>query len=212
MREENQKPTRDLFSAIPLEKLFERPLILGASVSADWLAESPGKKLALRYTKPHLIKTIAFGGRPGLQVLKNVSPSDLKDRTIIIGVDLFFWDSTFTNADASVKALNELVAQTKELEIPLVLGEIPELIPERQPCIKPLNQALSKVANIHGHCHLMLFNQLMHQILEDGHLHIKGRDYSIPDLVPDGLHLGEIAGEFLADRLLSAIAPTTLAS
>ncbi|MBC7396318.1 MAG: hypothetical protein H7333_02650 [Bdellovibrionales bacterium] len=181
-------------------------------MSADWLAESPGRKLALRYTKPHHIKTIAFGGRPGLQVLKSVTKADLEDRTIIIGVDLFFWDSTLPSADASIKALHELVKQTQELDIPLVLGEIPELIPERQPSLAVLNQALSKVSSIHGHCHLMLFNQLMHQILEDGHLHIRGRNYSIPDLVPDGLHLGEIAGEFLADRLLSAIAPPMLPS
>lgn len=32
------------------EQIFERPLILGASVSADYLSFSPGKILALRYT------------------------------------------------------------------------------------------------------------------------------------------------------------------
>lgn len=210
-----QKPKSigpNLFSSTPIEKLFERPLILGASVSADWLAQSPGKKLALRYTELHQIKTIAFGGSPGLQVLKHLSEEDLSDRTIVIGVDLFFWDSTFPSPEASMKALKKLVDQTAELDIPLVLGEIPELIPERQPGLKSLNHALSKVSHAYPHCHLMLFNQLLHQILEEGHLHIKGRDYSIPDLVPDGLHLGEIAGEFLADRLLSAIAPSALPS
>ncbi|RYZ79224.1 MAG: hypothetical protein EOP06_27585, partial [Proteobacteria bacterium] len=34
-----------------IKAALQKPLIIGASVSGDYLTESPGKRLALRYTK-----------------------------------------------------------------------------------------------------------------------------------------------------------------
>lgn len=38
-------------------------------------------------------------------------------------------------------------------------------------------------------------------LIQQGFLEIKGRKYTFKELVPDGLHLVEVAGEFLADRI-----------
>src|SRR5688572_12287197 len=90
------------------EKLLEKPLITGASVSADWSTSSPGKTLALRYTEKANIRTIAFGGRPGREVIKDIRPQDVKDRSIIMAVDFLFWDSTLSETGPSIKALDSL--------------------------------------------------------------------------------------------------------
>ncbi|RYZ87683.1 MAG: hypothetical protein EOP04_11115 [Proteobacteria bacterium] len=50
---------------VDAKKIFERPFITGASVSADWNTKSPGKTLALCYTKESEILTVAIGGGPG---------------------------------------------------------------------------------------------------------------------------------------------------
>lgn len=78
------------------EIVLEKPLITGASVSADWSTSSPGKTLALRYTEKSKIKTIAFGGRPGRDVIREIKPRDVEGRSIIMAVDFLFWDSTLS--------------------------------------------------------------------------------------------------------------------
>ncbi|SFM16690.1 hypothetical protein [Nitrosomonas communis] len=115
---------------LPAE-LLQMPLITGASVSADWGTLSPGKTLALRYTEESKIRTIAFGGQPGQEVIKKIQSDDFKGRSIIIAVDFFFWDSTLPEINHSIKALERMINEASSLSLPIVLGEIPELLPGR---------------------------------------------------------------------------------
>lgn len=188
-----------------LEKLMQRPLILGASVSADRATASPGKRLALRYTKPTEIKTVAIGGMPSTKVLPSVSSKDLADRSIIIGIDLFFWDSTLQTPTASVEALKKLIAQAERMNVPLVVGEVPELIPGMQPSRVAINQAILKQCESSKNCYVMKLDSLLKQVLRDGYLNFKGRKYTLRELVPDGLHIGPIAGEEIANRLAALL-------
>ena len=111
---------------------MKKPLITGASVSADWLSDSPGKRLALRHTPKSNIKVIARGGNTSATTVATLKDSDLKDRTSVIAIDAFFWDSTLATSKASVETLRKLVERTEKLGIPLVLGEIPLLLPHWQ--------------------------------------------------------------------------------
>src|SRR5688572_19002480 len=88
------------------EEMLQRPLITGASVSADYNADSPGKRLAQRYTAKENIRVVARPGNPGLSVEPLVTKEILKDRTVIIAVDFLFWDSTLPNTGESKKALD----------------------------------------------------------------------------------------------------------
>ena len=186
---------------VDLKAVLQKPFITGASVSADFGTPSPGRRLALRYTKSVDIKTYARPGTPGVETLKKVSAADLKDRTSVLALDLFFWDSVQENPSASIAAMKKFIAEVQQLHIPLVIGEIPELLPGRQASRAKLNEAIQANCLKANQCFIMPFDQLHHQLMKDGYLEIKGKRMTLKSIVPDGLHLSEPASEFLADRL-----------
>lgn len=184
-----------------LSRILEKPLITGASVSADSNSLSPAKKLALQYTSASQIKTLAFGGRPGAQTIESLSNTVLSDRTSILALDFFFWDSTLTSAEKSLKALRELKFKAAQLKIPLVLGDIPELLPGNQSNRNKLNEAIRAQCTRQQNCFIMPFDDLHRQVLKDGYFLANGEKLSMNQIVPDGLHLSEKAGNELASRL-----------
>lgn len=186
---------------IELENVFKRPLIMGASISADWATISPGKRLALRYTTPDQIKTEAYGGRPGKDILGLMPADSLKDRTAVVAIDLFFWDSTLPDSKISLQAFRNLMEQVKKQNIPIVLGEVPELIPGYQPRAAEINKVLKQACLDYDKCYLMPFIKLHQQIKREHSLTISGRRYSFKELVPDGLHIGDKVGDYLAEMM-----------
>jgi hypothetical protein len=184
-----------------LELILQRPLIIGASVSGDYFTESPGKRLALRFTKPDQIKVIAKKGTSGKEVLKNVSASAIKDSTAIIGLDLFFWDSFAPAPEESLKALNRLVILANQQNIPLVLGEVPELMPGRQTSVSAINKKIHEVCKSTSRCKILPLNSILRKTLMDGYIIQDGKKYTLETLLPDGLHISKPASEFLADQI-----------
>ena len=189
------------FAGNSLSEALAKPLITGASVSADFSSLSPGKKLALRYDKKADIRTVAQGGTPGVELLRRVKPQTFEGRTSVIAVDLFFWDSTRADAGSSIQALQGFVKEVAARKIPLVLGEIPPLLPSRQPSREKLNRALHDACAGYSLCSIMPFEELYRKVERDGYLEIRGKKYSLFEMVPDGLHLAGVAGDFLADVL-----------
>ncbi len=186
-----------------MENLFAKPLIVGASISADWAAASPGKRLSSRFTSD--IRVIARGGQPGAKMLPQVRARDLEDRSIVIGFDLFFWDSARGSVEEASLQFRKMVIETKRLGIPFIVGDIPELLPGFQPGRRELNQMIRRAAAAHDHVYVVPLDELYTRILRDHSLEIGGRQYSFFDLVPDGLHIGETASEFLADLILETL-------
>jgi hypothetical protein len=182
-------------------RVLERPLIMGASISADWSTQSPSKRLALRYTTPDKIQTHAFGGRPGRLVLASLPENALFGKSAVLAMDLFFWDSTLSDSKASILALDQLLKSVEKQGIPIVLGEIPELLPGRQPQRAKLNLAIKKACDDYSRCFLMPFIELHQKVMRDHFLEINGRRYTFAELVPDGLHLSATASEYLADLM-----------
>jgi hypothetical protein len=193
---------KEALTKIDVAEAFKKPLIIGASVSADYHADSPGKELAFRYTKPSEIKTIAKNGRAGKDTLQLVNLNTLKDRTIVVGVDLFFWDSTKPNPKESIKALNKLMSQVREKNIPIVLGDIPTLMPQYQPSALALNAELLRLCADYDKCYILPLNQILHTTLKDGYLTHRGQRYTLAELIPDGLHVVKPASQYLADQIL----------
>lgn len=188
-----------------LKSVMKDPLILGASVSADWKAKSPGKLLALRYTDESRIKTIAYGGKSASYVLKKVDEESLKDRSVVIGLDLFFWDATLQSPDESLREMKKLLRAVKARDIPIILGEVPLLLPGMQPQAALINRELQKACEIYDKCTLVPFTSMLMKVLGEGSLTYKGRRYSLQELVPDGLHIGPIASQYLADTLFETL-------
>lgn len=182
-----------------LAAVLKRPLITGASVSADVGTASPGKQLARRFTTEEQIKTIAFSGRPGVETIQSITPDILVDRTMIIAIDFFFWDSVQLGSRSSQEAIEKLVEMAEEKDLPIVLGEIPELLPGRQLSRQALNEKLRDTCESYPRCYLMPFIELHERVLRDGYLEINGKNRTMKELVPDGLHLADETGEYLAD-------------
>ncbi len=188
-----------------IHQMMKRPLIVGASVSADWSAKSPGKILALRYTKESEIKTVAFGGKSGRDVLKKVSLDNLGDRTIVIGVDLFFWDATLRSSDESLGELSKLMRAVKAHKIPIILGEVPMLLPGMQPQAATINKAIHKACEGYDQCTVLPFTSMLFKVLSEGSLQYQGKRYGLRELIPDGLHIGPIASQYIADSIYDSI-------
>jgi hypothetical protein len=191
-----------------MKDVMKRPLITGASVSADWASvsadwasASPGKRLALRYTSADNIRVKALGGRRGYDTVAALKESDFEDRTAIIAVDAFFWDSTRSDSKRSIEAMRNLTARAEKMNIPLVLGEIPQLLPGQQPSYKTLNDEIHRLCTTAKQCFVMPLDKLVQQIARDHAFTIKGRRYGLSVLVPDGLHINDVASDYLADLL-----------
>jgi hypothetical protein len=166
------------------KKLLAAPLITGASVSADWNSLSPGKRLALKYTDSEKIRTRAVGGRAGVETIKALKDGDFTGRSIVFALDFLFWDSTLESISGSLLALDQLIYKTKKNHIPLVLGEIPALLPPgRQPQREKLNKAIHTKCVASENCYVMAFDQLHRQIRRDGYLVIKNRRFTLRELI-----------------------------
>jgi hypothetical protein len=185
-----------------LKSLLAKPLIVGASVSANHRGiASPGRQLALRATTSAEIHTVAKSGKPAREVLQKFSEDDLKDRTIVIGTDLLFWDSTQPAISESIEMFRKFVQAIIAREIPLVLGEVPGFFPAMQTHWKLLNEEIRVVEKNYSKCVILPFDKIYHQILDEGSFRHRGMEYTIHELVPDGLHLSTLAGKVLADLM-----------
>ena len=191
------------FPMTQLQEAFARPLILGASVSGDFLTESPGKRLALRYTKLAQITVIAKKGTAGKELLKSMPASALKDRTSIIAMDLFFWDSFAANPAESLKAMDRLVKLAQQQKIPIVLGNVPALMPTRQPSVDAINKQIKELCQNYSSCKILPLDLILQKILKEGHITQDGKRYGLETLLPDGLHISKPASEYLADQILA---------
>ncbi len=184
-----------------LEFLMQKPLLVGASVSGDHSANSPGKRLALQYTKRENIKTIAQNGVGSFKILQSLREEDVMDRTIIIAIDLFFWDSTLNEVESSLEKLNQLTQMAKKYQVPLIIGDVPELIPGWQPQRKILNAAIQAHCSRMNYCYHISLDDILLNVMRHGYIVSAGRKYSLGELVPDGLHLNAVGSEIIAERL-----------
>ncbi len=180
---------------------MQSPLIVGASVSGDYLTPSPGKRLALRHTTLDRIRVIARQGKPGREMVRSVSPMVLKDRSSIICVDTFFWDSLATTPAESLRALETLSNLSLERGIPLVLGEIPNVLESFQRSVVPLNRKIEEIGRTNSNCRVIPINAIVQKTFSQGYLEQNGRRFPIASLLPDGLHISEPASEYLADQI-----------
>jgi hypothetical protein len=188
-----------------MTKLFQRPLIVGASVSANYGTSSPGRRLSLRHTSADAIVTVAQGGAPGREIIPRITDKILEDRTVIIGMDLFFWDSTASQAAPSLKLMEQIIKKAYDADIPFVLGDIPELLVGQQPHRNALNKRIHELCRADRDCFVLKLDDLHQQVLRDGYLTIDGKRYTLRQLVPDGLHLSDVAADFLADKIKESI-------
>lgn len=183
------------------ETLLHRPLLVGASITADRGTMSPGRRAALEFTDPSEIVTIARSGWAGKRILRELGPNALRGRSIVVGVDLFFWDSLEADPQESVKAMKALVDRAARENVPLMLSEVPELIAGKQPGRPRLNREILRLCKIAHGCYTIPLDQLHRRIVKEGGLRVGQKFYAVNELLPDGVHLSDPAAQYLAEGI-----------
>lgn len=111
--------------------LFERVVILGASVSANEKAPSPGLLLARHMgTPPERIFTFAEGGAPSGSHLRSLDDVARLHPTIIIALDLFYHDfkASLFLTSARKRYIRDYVARLDATGAVVLLGNLPSLV------------------------------------------------------------------------------------
>ena len=144
----------------------------------------------------------ARNGTPAKEILSHLDDELLSDRSVIVGVDLFFWDSFQESPKESLKAMTNLFKKAQHKKIPLILGEVPEAVPFYQKSVYALNEKMRELCKSYEACKIIPLNEILHKILSEGHIVQGGKKYEIEALIPDGLHIATPASEYLADEIL----------
>jgi hypothetical protein len=178
--------------------LFARPLIIGASVSADFRAPSPGRLLTER--SGGTLTLLARSGATGASQVALLTPAALAGATSIVGLDLFFWD-TRRDCAAGLAAVDELF--TRAGSVPVIVGNIPPL-PGDHDCRAALNARLAAACSAAPSCLLLDFDALYREAAGPG-IELDGRRLGLSDLLADGLHLNSDGSRVVAERLAARL-------
>lgn len=193
----------------PPKTLFSRPLIVGASISAEYFAPSPGRLLAEKWVKKPDVNVIAKGGASAVRINQRLSRANFKDRTVVVAVDYLFWDSVAAKSQAgvtsSIKALQNLIDLSTAKKIPLVIGDVPDLMAGVQPARAELNRELLSRCGVKDQCYILGLNVLYQEVKKRGYLALKDRQLSVAEVLPDGLHISREASGELANRIETLI-------
>jgi hypothetical protein len=119
----------------------------------------------------------------------------------VIGVDLFFWDSFSSDTPATLKAVDKIVSLAASKNIPLVLGEVPLLMPSRQESLPAINDRIFEACKKYSQCYMLPLNTILLKVIADGYVVQGGQKHSLEALMPDGLHIAKPASEYLADQI-----------
>ncbi len=187
-----------------LDKVFSRPLIVGASVSVGMLATGPGDIAARLVNGGSNTVNVAENGAKGKQ-LGNISSESLAEYSVIIGVDYLFWDSIERDPTESLRALRNLVRSARKAGVPLVLGDIPKLVSEQVEASRAkLNGQIHAQCRRERRCYVLEIDKLHRQASGPG-IVIGEYLYRFADLTVDGLHTNRFANDYLARKIISLL-------
>jgi lysophospholipase L1-like esterase len=108
-------------------KLFSRPLVLGASISAGYGTRDGGLGAVLAKTiNPDA--NIMNKAKSGATSVQSTSKLDLSsfDPTIVLGLDLFFWDAAREQTGKRFeKNTQRIFDEFRGRNIPMIIGKVP---------------------------------------------------------------------------------------
>ena len=183
--------------------LFRKPLIIGASVSSGYRAESPAHRLARRFGSADAVVSLADQGASGARMVQELTDERLAAATVVVGVDLFFWDAQ-RDCNAGLAAVDGLFRRLEPRRTPVVLGNVPPI--RGGSCGRRLNEKIENACANDSSCVLLDLNRLYENIVADGGAEIDGRRYTLRSLQPDGYHLSDAGSELVSRAILDAVA------
>lgn len=191
-------------NATPLERVFARPIIIGASVSSGMLVEGPGTIATLWVMGSDTSHNIAKRGAEGRH-FKNISGETLSDYSSVIAVDFAFWDTTLSDVSESLAAISNLIRSAKAARIPLILGDVPSLSSrQNENSRQSINRQIRNMCRVKNDCHILPLNRF-HQVASEQGIEIEGQIYRYSDLTIDGIHPNLLGSRYLAGQILDLL-------
>jgi hypothetical protein len=155
-------------TATPAGSLFDRVVVLGASVSAEEKAPSPGRLLSRRMgTSEEHFHVFARGGAESDDLLGYLDNIDRIHPTLIVALDLFYHDFKFSLflTESRKKYLRDFIARLHSTGAVVVLGNIPNLVLLRH---EHVNQYLETLKSEFPNLVLLDVNELIEQLDREG--------------------------------------------
>lgn len=178
--------------------LFSHVLIAGASVSAGFRAESPGRRVAERFGAGGSVVSVAAPGAAAASQVPRLTDARLAAASVVVGVDLFFWDAR-RDCAPGLAAMDDLFRRLAVRGTPAIVGTVPG----GGDCGAALNAKLARACSPARDCFLLDLAALYAKAAADG-ADLDGRHLTLRELQPDGLHLSDAGSELLARALLAA--------
>ena len=189
--------------------LFQHPLIVGASVSSGFRAETPARKIARLFGTNDAVVSLAVPGASGAHQVEGLTDERLAAATVVVGVDLFFWD-TRRDCAAGIAGVDELFKRVAPRKTPLIVATVPALhaplgLGPKDDCREQLNPKIAKSCKQDPACVLLDLNALYAKAAADGGVDLDGKHVAFRDLLSDGLHLSDAGSQLVARAILDAV-------
>lgn len=182
--------------------LFDRVVVLGASVSAEEKAPSPGRLLSRHMGTPgENLHVFARGGAESSELLGYLDNIERLRPTLIVALDLLYHDFKFSLflTESRKEYLRDYIGRLHETGAVLVLGNIPNLVLLRH---EHVNRYLETLAAEFPNLVLLDASRLIEELNEegipatvDGSPAVLGRH----DLFADRVHLNTLGSAVLAN-------------
>ncbi|HWQ56882.1 MAG TPA: SGNH/GDSL hydrolase family protein [Bryobacteraceae bacterium] len=188
--------------------LFERVVIIGASVSANEKAPSPGLLLARHMgTPPESIFTFAEGGAPSGSHLRQLDQVARLNPTIIIAVDLFYhgFKASLFLTSARKRYIRDYVARLDATGAVVLLGNLPSLVLLRH---EHVNRYLEELAGEFPRLMLLDVRHLIDGLEPSGMLvHTEAGDVFLRkhDVFADRVHPNVRGSSLMANYMMERI-------
>jgi hypothetical protein len=186
---------------------------MGASVSGGWAGTPPGELLAGKLGLAYRGET-HIGARGGNSRLLPFIPDDVFAADIVMGVDLFFWDSYHNDCAVPIAAMDELFKRAGKGRALLILGNVPKIdvslvirllalvSGHTQKCRDAINVRLTERCT-RPRCIVLDVDRFVRDVPVG--VALDGAFYRGTDLMPDGLHISTVAGEVMAREALEQL-------
>jgi hypothetical protein len=188
--------------------LFDRVVILGASVSADERAPSPGYLLSRHLGTPaERIHTFAAGGASSSRHLPFLDNIARLQPTLILALDLFYHDfkASLFLTEAKKKYIRDYIARLHDTGAVVVVGNVPPLVLLRH---HHVNRYLEELAAEFPNLALVDVDTLLHAVEKGGFpLTHDGQTIRLTkdDLFADRVHPNLLGSTIMANLLQEAL-------
>ena len=187
-----------------VHEIFARPLIIGASVSANLKTRGPADRvlgqLGLDSIKP---ERVAANGQTARELIDKLKERHFTNASVVLGIDMFFWDATLPSLKRSLEALERLSQLAQRGQAPVVLATIPSVTWwPLQYVRQELNLEIRALSAGNPQFLLLDIEVIIHAMQRAGGFRLNEAWYDLSQIAPDGLHVSSFASEYLAQRLL----------